>query len=46
MKKHVHIWLISALWEDVISAIGEHAEWKNYVANTGVMTGKGLTVIL
>ena len=45
MKKHVRIWLISALWEDVISAIGKHAKWKNYVANTGVMTGKGLTVI-
>ena len=45
MKKHVCIWLISALWEDVISAIGKHAKWKNYVANTGVMTGKGPTVI-
>ena len=45
MKKHVRIWLISALWEDVINAVGEHAEWKNFVNNTGVMTGKGPTVL-
>ena len=45
MKKNICIWLISALWEDVVSAVAEHAEWKNFVSNTGVMTGKGPSVL-
>ena len=45
MKKNIHIWLISALWEDVVSAVAEHAEWKNFVSNTGIMTGKGPSVL-
>ena len=41
MKKHTRIWLIAALWEDVINACSEHADWLNFVENKGVSIGKG-----
>ena len=33
------------MWEDVVSTVAEHAKWKNFVSNTGVMTGKGPSVL-
>ena len=41
MKKNVQIWLISALWEDIINACAEHAEWLNFIENKGKSIGKG-----
>ena len=41
MKKHTRIWLIAALYEDVINACSEHADWLNFVENKGVSIGKG-----
>ena len=45
MKKNVRIWLISAVWEDVINACSEYAEWMNFVENRGKTIGKGPTVL-
>ena len=45
MKKHVRIWLIAALWEDVINACSEYAEWLNFIENKGVCIGKGPNVL-
>ena len=45
MKKNVRVWLISALWEDVINSVTEYAEWTNFVENKGKTVGKGPTVL-
>ena len=45
MKKHVRIWLIAALWEVVINACSEYAEWLNFIENKGVCIAKGPNVL-
>ena len=46
MKKHVRIWLIVALWEDVINACSKYAEWLNFIETKGVCIGKGPNVLM
>ena len=41
--KHVRIWLIAALWEDVINSC---CEWLNFIKNKEVCIGKGPNVLM
>ena len=45
MKKHVRIWLIGAVWEDILNAVCEQCEWINFVENTGKTVGRGPTLL-
>ena len=45
MKKHHRIWLLDAMWEDVLHAIVEEADWVNFIRNKGKVIGRGLTLL-
>ena len=44
MKKHHRIWLLDAMWEDVLHAIVE-ADWVNFIPNKGKVIGQGPTLL-
>ena len=45
MKKHIRIWLIGAVWEDILNAVSEESDWLNFVNNSGKTIGKGPTLL-
>ena len=45
MKKHRKIWLLDAVWEDLLNAVTEEADWHNFVKNEGKTLGKGPTLL-
>ena len=43
MKRHRHVWLIYATWEDVCTAIVEENDYINFINNRGKTVGRGPT---
>ena len=39
MKPHNRIWLLDAMWEDILHAIVEEADWLNFTKNKGKVLG-------
>ena len=46
MKKHHRIWLLDTMWEDVLHAIVEEADWVNFICNKGKVIGWGPTLLV
>ena len=44
MKPHNRIWLLDAMWEDILHAIVEEADWLNFTKNKGKVLGWGPTL--
>ena len=45
MKPHVWIWLLDAVWADILNAVTEEADWFNFINNTGKTIGRGPTLL-
>ena len=45
MKKNHRIWILDALWEDILHAIVEEADWLNFTKNKGKVLGRGPTLL-
>ena len=46
MKKNHRIWTLDALWEDILHAIVEEADWLNFTKNKGKVLGRGPTLLV
>ena len=45
MKPHRLIWLLDTLWEDILNAVTEEADWFNFINNTAKTIGHGPTLL-
>ena len=45
MKKNHRIWILDALWEDILHAIVEEADWLNFMKNKGKVLRRGPTLL-